>query len=252
MKICRYRYGNNDAVNYGVQIDDIIYRIEGSVFSEHFEITKECVDFPPHEFLAPTNPQKIFGVSENFGQPENCLRIIDQIFTKTINSVIACNNDILIPPDSKDLFFEGELVVIIGREARNISVKKASDFIFGYTCGNDVSENAWFLQDRQWWRVKGADTFAPVGPYIATEFNWREAKLITRVNGKIRQYVHLSDMRSTPEEVIAIISRYITLIPGDIIFMGTPPGAGTLYPDDVVEVEVSGIGILKNRVKRKT
>lgn len=232
-----------------MEADGVCRRVDGDPMDSY--VLREPVA-PPDEqlhLLAPTSPRSIFGLSENFGPLPSRLSVTDQVFTKAINTLNASGARIRIPPDSTDIFFEGELVVIIGRLAKGVPEDLAEGHIFGYACGNDISENGWFAHDKQWWRVKGADGFSPVGPWAVPRFNWREARLRTLVNGVVRQEAQLSDMRTTPAQAVATISRYVTLVPGDLIFLGTPSGAGTLRPGDSVVVDITGLGTLRNTLE---
>ncbi|MBA7641165.1 putative protein YisK [subsurface metagenome] len=142
----------------------------------------------------------------------------------------------------------GELVAVIGKKAKNVSAKEAPNYIFGVTCGNDISARDWQENDIQWWRAKGSDTFAPLGPVIARGLNYEDLLLTTRLNGKIKQRQRTSDLFFSVHEVVSFISQFITLYPGDVIYTGTPGKTSPMKSGDVVEVEIEGIGILRNRV----
>jgi 2-keto-4-pentenoate hydratase/2-oxohepta-3-ene-1,7-dioic acid hydratase in catechol pathway len=124
----------------------------------------------------------------------------------------------------------------------------AADYIFGFTCGNDVSERDWQRGDLQWWRAKGADTFAPLGPAVATGLDYKKSRLQTRVNGEVKQSQLLSDLLFDAAAVVSFASRYVTLLPGDVIYTGTPGSTSALKHGDVVEIEIDGIGVLRNKV----
>jgi 2-keto-4-pentenoate hydratase/2-oxohepta-3-ene-1,7-dioic acid hydratase in catechol pathway len=148
-----------------------------------------------------------------------------------------------------NVHYEGELVVVIGKETKGVTASEAASCIFGYTCGNDVSERDWQKGDLQWWRAKGSDTFGPLGPAISVGLDYRNARLQTRVNGEVRQSQSLSDLLFDPATVVSHASRCVTLLPGDVIFTGTPGTTRALKPGDTVEVEIDGIGILRNVVR---
>jgi len=137
---------------------------------------------------------------------------------------------------------------VIGRKTKGVSAEEAASRILGYTCGNDVSERDWQKGDLQWWRAKGSDTFGPLGPAIAVGLDYKASRLQTRVNGEVRQSQFLSDLLFDPATVVSHASRHVTLLPGDVIYTGTPGSTSALKPGDIVEVEIDGIGILKNRV----
>jgi 2-keto-4-pentenoate hydratase/2-oxohepta-3-ene-1,7-dioic acid hydratase in catechol pathway len=152
------------------------------------------------------------------------------------------------PPDAKNLHYEGEMVVVIGREAKNVPLEEAGAYVFGVTAGNDVSERDWQAADLQWFRAKGSDTFGPVGPVLVAGLDYNNLLLRTRVNGEIRQEARTQDLIFNVEEIVSYVSRYVTLYPGDIIFTGTPGATRAMEPGDVVEVELEGVGVLRNPV----
>jgi 2-keto-4-pentenoate hydratase/2-oxohepta-3-ene-1,7-dioic acid hydratase in catechol pathway len=145
--------------------------------------------------------------------------------------------------------YEGEVVAVIGKDCRRISPAQAPRFILGYTCGNDVSERTWQGEDWSFWRAKGSDTFAPVGPWIETEIDARNLDLVVRVNGDQVQHCNTRDMLFTFPEIVSYISQHVTLRPGDLVFSGTSGTTTAIKPGDVVEVEIPGIGVLSNPVE---
>jgi 2-keto-4-pentenoate hydratase/2-oxohepta-3-ene-1,7-dioic acid hydratase in catechol pathway len=147
-------------------------------------------------------------------------------------------------------------VIVISKRAKNVPTEQANDYILGYTCGNDVSERNWQNgsidgpehKDLQWWRAKGSETFGPVGPCVAAGLDYEKSKIQLRLNGQVKQDAMLSDLIHKPPETVSFISRYVTLEPGDMIFTGTSGTTSRMNPGDVVEVEIDGIGILRNRI----
>ncbi|MCP5113100.1 MAG: fumarylacetoacetate hydrolase family protein, partial [bacterium] len=147
---------------------------------------------------------------------------------------------------------EGELVLVIGKNLQNASTEEARAGIFGITCGNDVSERDWQNgsdKDLQWWRAKGADTFAPMGPAIAKGIDYSKLLLQTRLNGEVVQKQFSSDLVFGPEAIVSWVSKHVTLWAGDVIFTGTPGSTKPMKPGDVVEIEIEGVGVLRNTVK---
>jgi 2-keto-4-pentenoate hydratase/2-oxohepta-3-ene-1,7-dioic acid hydratase in catechol pathway len=144
------------------------------------------------------------------------------------------------------------MVIVIGKKARKVPKERALDYVFGVTCGNDVSERHWQNdaegKDIQWWRAKGADTFGPVGPYIATGLNYDDLVVHSRINGQATQEERTSQLIHDVASTVSFISHYITLHPGDLIFTGTPGQTPAIRPGDVVEVELEGVGVLHNPV----
>ena len=139
-------------------------------------------------------------------------------------------------------------MAVIGRRCRDVSPADALDYVFGYTCGNDVSARYWQRDDLQWWRAKGSDTFSPVGPFIATGLDPTRLTLRTRLNGAEVQSAGTADLIHGVAELISFASRVLTWEPGDLLFTGTPGETPTIKPGDVIEVEIEGIGVLRNPV----
>lgn len=166
------------------------------------------------------------------------------------NSGLCAHGDAIIKPHgSGDLFqYEGELVVVIGRGGRHIAEVDALDHVFGWTIGNDVSEREWQRGDRTNWRAKNSDTFSPMGPWIATGIDYRRLTTVVRLNGEEVERFPTGEMVFPVEAYIAEISRYCTLHPGDVIWMGTDGEPRNLKPGDVCEIDIDGIGVLKNPI----
>ena len=170
------------------------------------------------------------------------------LFAKYPTSIVANGADIVKPADSENLHFEGEMVLVIGRTASNVSVEEAEDYIFGVTVGNDISERDWQAADLQWLRAKASDTFGPVGPFIVNGLDYGNLMVQTRVNGEVRQSASSADLIFDIPTIVSYVSRYVTLFPGDLIFTGTPGTTQAMEPGDIVEVEIEGVGILSNQV----
>ena len=156
----------------------------------------------------------------------------------------------MLPADADNVHYEGELVIVMGRRAHEVSAAAAGDYVFGVTVGNDVSERDWQRDDLQWFRAKGCDTFGPIGPVIATDLDYDNLHLQTRVNGEVRQEQNTNDLVCGVNDIVSYISSYATLLPGDVIFTGTPGSTQAMQNGDVVEVEIDGIGVLRNTVLR--
>lgn len=142
------------------------------------------------------------------------------------------------------------MVIVIGRKAKNVSEADAPKYIFGITCGNDVSERRWQKADLQWFRAKASDTFGPLGPAVVTGLNYNDLQVTTRLNGEVRQSQRTTDLIFSVPVIVSYISRFVTLLPGDVIYTGTPGTTAAMKPGDVVEVEVEGVGILRNKIAR--
>ena len=202
--------------------------------------------------LAPT---KIVCIGRNYAahakELGNEVPAAPLIFLKPPSALVASGDTIRIPPESGQVEFESEIGVVIGTRAANISEADAERHIAGYTCMNDVTARDLQRSDSQWSRAKGFDTFCPAGPHVVAGLDWRRLEVIGRVNGVERQRAPSSDMIFPIPFLVSYISRIMTLEPGDLIATGTPAGVGRLAPGDVVEVEVPGIGTLRNPVALK-
>jgi 2-keto-4-pentenoate hydratase/2-oxohepta-3-ene-1,7-dioic acid hydratase in catechol pathway len=246
----RYRAGSTAA--YGVLDGNTIRRITGNLFGSH-KVTSTQVKLSDVQLLHPCEPPKILAVGLNYKShignrpaPKN-----PEIFYKPITALQNPEGPIVIPKDAKNVHYEGELVLVIGKRVKGASVAEARGAIFGVTCGNDVSERDWQngpQKDLQWWRAKGADTFAPLGPAIAHGLDYGKLLLQTRLNGEVVQKQYTSDLLFDPPTIVSWVSQFVTLTPGDLIYTGTPGSTKPMKPRDVVEVEIEGVGILRNRV----
>jgi len=203
--------------------------------------------------LAPVEPSKIIAAGLNYRSHigTRAVPAYPGLFAKYPTSIIGPDDEILLPHDAGNVHYEGELVVVIGRTARDVPIGEALSYVFGVTAGNDVSERDWQAADLQWLRAKASDGFAPIGPVLVTGLNPEDLLVQTRVNGETRQSERTKDLLFGVAHLISYISRYITLVPGDVIFTGTPQTTRAIQPGDVVEIEVEGVGVLRNRVNRK-
>jgi 2-keto-4-pentenoate hydratase/2-oxohepta-3-ene-1,7-dioic acid hydratase in catechol pathway len=254
---------------------------------EACEVSVECNGYmitAPHEragtlvpvedamVLPPVAPGKILGVGWNFrehikemevrraggqavaagpgAQPAapSAGDVPPLLFFKPPSSLIGHGDTIVYPRDAARVEYEGELAVAIARDTRRVTPEEARHAVWGWTCANDVTERDLQGQDKQWWRAKGIDTFAVAGPFLETETPGPQAWIRTRVNGQLRQEGQVADMIRDPFEIISLISQSMTLQRGDLIMLGTPPGVGELHPGDEVEVEIDGVGYLRNPV----
>lgn len=170
------------------------------------------------------------------------------LFLKPPSALVASGAPIVLPAASERVEYEGEIGVVIGRRLRHASAAEAESAIRGFTCINDVTARDLQKTDGQWGRAKGFDTFCPAGPVVAEGLDWRTLQLTTRVNGEVRQQGASTDMNFSIPELLAYISGVMTLEPGDYVATGTPAGVGPLAAGDVVEVEISGVGVLSNPV----
>jgi 2-keto-4-pentenoate hydratase/2-oxohepta-3-ene-1,7-dioic acid hydratase in catechol pathway len=206
------------------------------------------------ELLAPVLPGKILAIARNY---QSHLGKIPppprpEMFYKPISALCGPGDAIILPKDSTDVHFEGEVVAVIGRQLKNASKEQAAAAVFGLSCGNDVSERQWQggpQADIQWWRAKGSDTFAPLGPWVVTGLDPAKLTLRTRLNGKVVQEQPVAELIYSIPEMISFTSRFVTLEPGDLFYTGTPGTTTAMKAGDVVEVDVTGIGVLRNPVR---
>jgi 2-keto-4-pentenoate hydratase/2-oxohepta-3-ene-1,7-dioic acid hydratase in catechol pathway len=233
----------------GVLEGETIRPIDGDLFGDH-EVRSTRIPLSDVRLLAPVTPSKVIAVGLNYQSHlgERDPAAYPGLFAKYPTSIVGPEAPIVRPPDSENLHYEGEMVVVIGREAKNVPVEEAGRYVFGVTAGNDVSERDWQSADLQWFRAKGSDTFGPLGPVLVVGLDHNDLLLQTRVNGELRQSARTSDLIFDVEEIVSYVSHYVTLYPGDIIFTGTPGTTQAMEPGDVVEVELEGVGVLRNTV----
>lgn len=242
----------------GIIEDSIVEELAAPPFGGEVRTGKRTPLAELH-LLAPATPSKVIAVGLNYRSHLDNSPIGTRpeptepgLFAKLPSSIVGPGAAIEVPPDAEVVHAEGEVVVVIGRAARHIRPEEAGDRIFGVTAGNDVSERTWQRDDLQWLRAKGSDSFGPLGPRIVTGAAWEDLRLRTRLNGEVVQDARTSDLIFSIPEIIAYASRYFTLLPGDVIYTGTPGKTSTLAPGDRVEVEVEGVGVLANDVKAGT
>jgi 2-keto-4-pentenoate hydratase/2-oxohepta-3-ene-1,7-dioic acid hydratase in catechol pathway len=202
---------------------------------------------------APPLPSKIAAVGRNYKEHAAELGNVapDEeplLFLKAPSTLVVDGGDIVLPPESARVDYEGELALIIGRKIKGWPAERFMDALAGVCCANDVTARDLQKKDGQWARAKSFDTFCPVGPRIVAGLDPSDLAIATRVNGAVKQASRTKQMTFPPAFLVAYISRMMTLFPGDLILTGTPAGIGPLAPGDIVEVEIEGIGILRNRV----
>lgn len=252
MKIARFSH--NDAITYGIIDGTDLVVLAGDPMFAGYEPTGVRVPLADASLLAPVIPRsKVVCVGRNYhdhaAEFGNTAPEAPLLFLKPNTSVIGPGDTIVRPWQSERTDFEGELAVVIGRIAKNVSVENALDYVFGYTVGNDVTARDLQRADGQWSRAKGFDTFCPLGPIIETEFDPTTATIESRLNGDVRQQAPLTDMVHSVADIISYASEAFTLLPGDVILTGTPAGVGPFDAGDTVEVEISGIGVLRNTAR---
>lgn len=250
------RFQKGEMVAYGILEGDQVRQLAGDLFGNNSktEVTHHLADV---KLLPPTVPSQVLAMAGNYrshiaGTTTPAKFQIPQPFHKSPSCLIGHEDAIVIPKDARDVHFEAELVIVIGKECRKVSRDQALDYVFGVTAGNDISERYWQndeeQKDIQWWRAKGADTFGPVGPFIVSGVDYGNLELQLRLNGDLKQKDSSKQLIHDIPALVSYISQYVTLHPGDLIFTGTPGTTSAIKPGDVVEVELEGVGVLRNTV----
>ena len=257
------RFRSEETVAYGICDGKSISELRGSIFTDATPTGRQF-SFDEVQLLVPCEPSKVLAVGLNYsshrehveksegillnvtGKPPSAEYPV--VFAKFPTSLCPHGQEIVLPADATNVHFEGEMVVVIGKKAKNVTVDEAASYVFGVTIGNDLVERNWLLQDLQWFRAKGADGFGPIGPMIVSGLNYGNLKLTTTVNGELRQSSNTSDLVFSPDRLLSYCSRYVTLMPGDVIFTGTPGKTQSIRPGDTIEVAIEGIGVLRNRI----
>jgi 2-keto-4-pentenoate hydratase/2-oxohepta-3-ene-1,7-dioic acid hydratase in catechol pathway len=248
------RYHAHGEIAYGVVEGNVVKQIKGSIFGK-YEVTDHTHTLADVKLLAPCTPGKILAVGLNYkshlGERDPMKEPL--IFYKLPSSVVGPNEAIILPKSfTGRVDEEGELVAVIKDRCKHVSKEDSLNHVLGYTCGNDVSAREWQRGDGQWWRAKASDTFSALGPYIATGLDPNNLNLKARVNGNVVQEESTKMFLFNLQEVIAHVTKSITLEPGDVIYTGTPGKTAQLHEGDVVEVEVEGVGVLRNPVKNES
>ncbi len=262
MRIARFavggdpKYGVVELAEDGGSHPDTVSVLTGDPIAMSVQLTGERLALDSVRLLAPVIPRsKIVAVGRNYAA--HAAEMGDEVpkipltFFKPNTSVIGPGEPIIYPGASREVSFEGELALVIGRICKEVPVSRVPEVIFGYTVANDVTARDLQRSDGQWARAKGYDTFCPLGPWITTHQRLEEAAALairTTLDGELRQDGNTKDMILTIPELVAYISSYTTLLPGDVILTGTPSGVGPMLPGQEVSVEIEGIGTLTNPV----
>jgi 2-keto-4-pentenoate hydratase/2-oxohepta-3-ene-1,7-dioic acid hydratase in catechol pathway len=250
MKIVRYHHDGR--AHLGTLEDDRIEPLEGELHALT-KLRAKSIPLDAVRLLAPATPSKIVAAGLNYREFVRDQKVDPPkeplIFLKPSTAVIGPNDAIVYPPQTRELYYEGELAIVIARRACRVPLSEARRYVLGYTCMNDVTAGDLQNQDREFTRSKSFDTFAPLGPVIETAIENPDAlALTTKLNGRLRQNANTSDLIFKTDFLISFISHVMTLLPGDVISTGTPPGVGQIKPDDIIEIEIEGIGVLTNTV----
>lgn len=263
-KVKRFiRFTREGRTAYGRLDENTVHELKEPPF-QAIEPTGRSYPLSEIRLLTPCEPSKVVAVGLNYashrkhvekeegifvtvtGKPAAADRPV--VFAKFPSSLIPHEADIVFPPEATNVHFEGELALVIGKPAKAVSVADAHKHVFGVTVCNDLVDREWLLGDLQWFRAKGADGFGPIGPAIVTGLDYGKLKLETRVNGEIRQSSSTSELVYSPNFLLSYISQYVTLMPGDVVFTGTPGQTQQVRKGDLIEVDIEQVGTLRNRV----
>ena len=253
---CRFEKDNK--TSYGLVEGGQVTAVEGTPFGAH-QKTPQSYPLAAVKLLVPVMPTTFYCVGINYR--DHILKMAKKRGTepsfpkqpdigyRTNNALIAHEDNIVKPADAGDAFqYEGELVAVFGKRCRNVSKEDALDYVLGWTIGNDVSERGWQKSDRTLWRAKNTDTFKPMGPWIVTGLNPDDMETVIRLNGRETDRFKTNNMIFDAPTYISEVSKYCTIEPGDVMWMGTDGVPENMKPGDTIEIEISGIGVLRNKV----
>lgn len=249
MKYCRAQIG--DECFYAEVRGDRLMRLRCAPFLSA-ELDGREYALSDARLLAPTEPSKIVCVGKNY--LEHAKEFDSQVpsqpllFLKPSTAVIGPEDAVVYPSFGTRVDYEGELAVVIGKRCHNVKAEDFADVVFGYTCLNDVTERNIQRSDPQWTRGKGFDTFCPMGPWIVTDLDPSDLAICSRLNGELRQNSRTSKMIFSIGRILEHITSCMTLLPGDVVATGTPENVAPMQPGDTIEVEIEGIGTLRNHI----
>ena len=243
------KYESAGRVAWGLLEAETIRELEGNVF-ESAKPTGRTVKLSEVKLLPPAEAKKVIAAGLNYRSHigEQAPAKYVGLFAKMPTSLVGHSADIVYPADATTVHYEAEVCVVIGKRAKNVPEAAVKDHIFGVAPCNDVSERAWQKADLQWFRAKGADTFGPIGPALVRGADYNNLTLIGRHNGKVVQESTTNLLIFSIDTIVSYVSRYVTLEPGDVVFTGTPGTTQAMKPGDTFEVEIKGVGVLRNTV----
>jgi 2-keto-4-pentenoate hydratase/2-oxohepta-3-ene-1,7-dioic acid hydratase in catechol pathway len=245
------RYDAGGRIAWGILDNETTIReLQGSVYDGTAKPNGRTLKLAEVRLLPPAEPKKVVAAGLNYrshiGQASPAKYV--GLFAKFPTSLTGHEADIIYPADATVLHYEAEICVVMAKRAQNITEAQVKSHILGVAPCNDVSERAWQKQDLQWFRAKGADTFGPIGPAVVANVDYNKLKLIGRHNGKVVQESTSDLLIFSIDNIVSYTSRYVTLEPGDVIFTGTPGTTQEMKPGDTFEVEIPGVGTLRNKI----
>jgi 2-keto-4-pentenoate hydratase/2-oxohepta-3-ene-1,7-dioic acid hydratase in catechol pathway len=251
VRIARFTTGGDP--EYGVAEGEELATVEGDPLYRPIQFTGERHKLADVRLLAPVIPRsKVVGIGKNYAEHAaemgTAAPAEPLLFLKPNTAVIGPGDAIPYPRQSREVHYEGELAVVIGRICRDVPLERVPEVVYGYTVGNDVTARDLQRSDGQWTRAKGFDGFCPLGPWIDTDIDVADVAVTTTLNGELKQAGRTAQMIHAVPALISYISAAMTLLPGDVVLTGTPAGVGPMNPGDEVAVTVEGIGTLTNRV----
>ncbi len=256
MRICRFTTGEDPAFGLVDGAGEKIAEITGDPLYTQIQLTGETHRLDEVRLLAPVIPRsKVIGVRRNYA--DHAAEMGGQVpaepglFLMPNTAVAGPDDPVVMPAVTREVSYEGELAVVIGRMCKDVTVEAAPRVVLGYTCANDVTARDLQQVDGQWARAKGFDTFCPIGPWVETDLDPSNLSLVTRVDGEVVQDGTTSDMAHDVATLVSYASAAFTLLPGDIILTGTPAGVGLVEAGQRVEVEIQDIGTLANPFLRR-
>jgi 2-keto-4-pentenoate hydratase/2-oxohepta-3-ene-1,7-dioic acid hydratase in catechol pathway len=257
VRIARYTLGEDPTYGIVDPSGEWIAEIQGDPLYQPVVLTGNRVAMTDARLLAPVIPRsKVVGIGKNYA--EHAAEMGGEVpkeplmFLVPNTAVVGPGDPVVMPPQSSEVHYEGELAVVISRMCKDVPVERAGDVIFGYTCANDVTARDLQKSDGQWARAKGFDSFCPLGPWIETDLDTSDLSILTRRDGEVVQDGRTSDMIHDVASLVAYASQAFTLLPGDVIITGTPAGVGPVEHGQRVEVEIEGIGTLSNPFIRRS
>lgn len=255
MKIVRYTADGGDPA-YGILEGSTVFALQGDMYGE-FSKGDEVGSADSVKLLAPVEPGKIVAIGLNYKEhvteldKSRKLPEFPVMFMKPQSGIIGPGDPIELANPENETHYEAELVVVIGKKARDVSEDEALDYVLGYTAGNDVSDRKVQYASGQWIQGKGYDTYCPLGPVVETELDPSKVQVQSRLNGEVRQNSNTEILIFSVPFLVSYVSKVMTLNPGDIIMTGTPHGVGPMKQGDVIEVDVEGVGVLSNPVTNR-
>ena len=249
------RFAHRGEPCWGVAENGEVRIVKGSVYADAFDVGETVGTLESLKLLAPCTPTKMIGAAQNYHRElmasEGRLPPVPRFFLKPPTTLAGPYDDVVYPQMSSHVIHEAELAVVIKRPAKNVPIDRVPEYILGYTVCNDITATDCMQVDGIPDRAKSFDTFTPMGPVLLTEYDWRDVTITCRVNGEVRQCASTREIIFDPYEYVSFVSQVMTLLPGDAILTGSPTGMSAMQPGEVVEVEIDGLGMIRNRLVRE-